>query len=85
MKPCLIIPPSIFYTQIAPNVKDFDECYFYINMFIDYYDFLTDFIFKFHFRDGSLTSPEHYKLLSDERTNVILYIQELQDIAETFD
>lgn len=84
MAPSVLIPPSIFYTQIAPNIKDFDECYFYINMFIDYYDFLTDFVFKFHFRDGTLTEPKHYKFLTDERTNVILYIQELQDIAERF-
>lgn len=85
MKPSLIIPPSIFYTQIAPNIQDFEECYFYINLFIDYYDFLTDFIFKFHFRTGSLSDPKHYKFLSDERTNIINYIQELQDVAETFD
>ena len=84
MAPSIIVPPSIFYTKIAPNIKDKEECYFYINLFIDYYDFLTDFIFKFHFRDGSLQDPKHYKFLTDERTNVILYIQELQDIAETF-
>lgn len=85
MKPSLIVPPSIFYTQIIPSLKNKDECYFYINMLQDYYHFLTDFIFEFNFKTSSLTSPAHYKTLSDERTNVILYIQELQEVAKSLD
>lgn len=85
MNPSIILPPSVFFSYLIPSIQSSEEAHYYKNLLISYYDFLTDMIFKFSFRNGSVTNVKYYQKLSDERTAVILYIQELQEVAKRFE
>lgn len=77
MKPSIIIPPSVFYTQLLPFCTNYNDCYqlhIYVNMF---YDAVTELIPLFYYGKKRIDNPEYAKMLMNEKLALSLYLQEI--------
>lgn len=78
MKPSVILPPSVFYTQLLPSCSSYYDCnrlHIYVSLF---YDAITELIPLFYYGKKKIDNPEYARTLMNEKLMLSNYLQDIE-------
>lgn len=78
MKPSLILPPSVWYSNVVPYANTYEKINNLHILLCEYRDFLNEIIALFYYEKGNIQNTHHARILMQERLEVDRYLSELE-------
>lgn len=72
------VPPSVFFTQLLPNVSSIVEADYLIFCLLDLLSGYRVLFNTFRYAKGSMVNQDYYRFIQKEISVLEFYIQELQ-------